>query len=229
MWLLAAAAGSREIEVGMSVLQVPLRYPVELAQRLMTLHALSGGRFIAGLGAGSTKADFDAVGVDYDSRFRQLDEALKTIRALCRGEKVGAADLKPWPDTVGGPPIMIGAWTSGIWIRRAARQYDGWLASGGGPGATTFKDLKDGIKLFRDLGGKRAMVATVRLDLTAPTEPLTDEARFSLTCEPAVARERMQILDDLGYDDVLVGGEHLSDEELFVTADQLGLKRRAPA
>ena len=105
IWLAIAAAGTSTIELGTAILQVPLRYPVEFAQRLMTLHALSGGRFRAGLGAGSTKADFDAVGVDFDSRFKGFDEGLKTIRRLLRGEQVGEANLQPWPNALGGPPI----------------------------------------------------------------------------------------------------------------------------
>src|ERR1041385_7537365 len=40
-YLTAAAAATQRIELGTTILQVPLRYPVELAQRLMTLHALS--------------------------------------------------------------------------------------------------------------------------------------------------------------------------------------------
>ena len=44
-WLTAAAAATTHIELGTAVIQVPLRRPVELAQRLLSLHALSGGRF----------------------------------------------------------------------------------------------------------------------------------------------------------------------------------------
>src|SRR5579862_9088686 len=69
VWLTAAAAATERIELGTCILQVPLRHPVELAQRLLSLHALAGGRFSAGLGSGSTRADFDAVGVPYDDRF----------------------------------------------------------------------------------------------------------------------------------------------------------------
>src|SRR4051794_4238238 len=62
-WLLAAAAATERIELGTAILQLPLRHPVELAQRLLTMDALTGGRFVAGLGAGSTRADYAAVGV----------------------------------------------------------------------------------------------------------------------------------------------------------------------
>jgi alkanesulfonate monooxygenase SsuD/methylene tetrahydromethanopterin reductase-like flavin-dependent oxidoreductase (luciferase family) len=61
LWLAIAAAATDHIEVGSAVLQVPLRHPVELAKRLFTMHGLTGGRFTAGLGAGSTRTDFDAV------------------------------------------------------------------------------------------------------------------------------------------------------------------------
>src|SRR6187397_797976 len=165
MWLLLAAAATDRVELGTAVMQVPLRRPVELAQRFLTMHALTKGRFVAGVGAGSTAADFEAAGLDYDARFRDFNEQLKLIRRLCNGEQVGTADLKPWPNAVGGPPLMIGSWASGIWVKRAARDYDGWLTSGGGPGGTTFQNLIDGIKIYRDLGGKRAIVATVGCDL----------------------------------------------------------------
>src|SRR3984885_6169505 len=55
MWLLVAAAATTRIEVGTSILIVPLRDPVELAQRFLTLQQLTGGRFTAGGGSGSTR------------------------------------------------------------------------------------------------------------------------------------------------------------------------------
>ena len=222
--LLTAAIATERVELGTAVLQAPLRHPVELAQRFMTLHALTRGRFRAGLGAGSTRADFAAVGVDYDMRFRLLNEALTTIRGLCRGDRVGDADLKPWPDSRGGPPILIGSWTSGVWVKRAAREYDGWLTSGGGPGGTNFGNLKDGIRLYRAEGGQRAIVATVPVDLTQSSPPLTDASRFTLQCTPGEARERIERVAELGYDDVLLRGDNLPDEHVLQVADALGLK-----
>ena len=53
-WLVPAAAATTRMEIGTCVLQVPLRSPVELAQRLSTMQALCAGRFVAGLGSGST-------------------------------------------------------------------------------------------------------------------------------------------------------------------------------
>jgi alkanesulfonate monooxygenase SsuD/methylene tetrahydromethanopterin reductase-like flavin-dependent oxidoreductase (luciferase family) len=230
-WLLVAALATERIEVGTAILQLPLRHPVELAQRFMTMHLLTGGRFVAGLGAGSTRADYDAVGVDFDRRFRLFASGLKTVRRLCDGEQVGDANLYPWPNAVGGPPILIGAWESGIWVQRAARDYNGWQGSG----RTSFRALKEGIARFRDAGGKRAMVVTVSIDLTAPNTTLDEDEMFSLKCGPEEAAERLQRLDELGFDDVaLVRMGHttadLHEDELLairalLTVEQPSLAR----
>lgn len=202
MWLLAAATVTQRIELGVSVLQVPLREPFELAQRLVTMHVLTGGRFSLGVGAGSTKADFDAVGVDYDERFKLLTKYLPILRRLCNGEQVGSASLKPWAMPGGGPRMLIGSWASGPWVVRAAREYDGWLASGRyTPG---MKGLAEGINRYRDAGGRRALIATVHVDLSAPTKPLAEDGSFDLLCGPAEAAVRLRRVAELGYDDVLL-------------------------
>jgi alkanesulfonate monooxygenase SsuD/methylene tetrahydromethanopterin reductase-like flavin-dependent oxidoreductase (luciferase family) len=211
VWLTAAAAATDRIELGTCVLQVPLRHPVELAQRLMAVHALTGGRFAAGLGSGSTLADFEAVGVPYEQRFQLLARALPTIKRLCNGERVGSAYLAPWPDTVGGPPILVGSWHSGLWVRRAAQEYDGWLASGF---FTSFRQLREGVQRFRDAGGKRALVSTITVNLHAESTSFDADARFNLECGEQEAAERLQRLAELGYDDALLARANHSDADL---------------
>lgn len=222
---IAAAATSR-VQIGSAVLQVPLRRPAELAHRLLTLHALSGGRFVAGLGAGSTRADFDGCGIDFADRFRLFAAALPEIRRLCNGEQVGEANLHPWPSVAGGPPMLIGAWASGIWVKRAARDYDGWIASG--RANNQFRTLAEGLKVYRDNGGKQVLIATVGIDLQAPTKPLADDEPFNLRCGPDEAAARLQQLAELGVDDVLlVMRPQQSAEEL--PAIRALLKKEAPA
>jgi alkanesulfonate monooxygenase SsuD/methylene tetrahydromethanopterin reductase-like flavin-dependent oxidoreductase (luciferase family) len=196
-----AAAATRRIEVGTCVLQVPLRRPVELAHRVLTAHLVCQGRLLLGVGAGSTKADFDAVGLDFDQRMQQFEDALGVMRRLWRGERVGSADLTPWPAAIGGPPLLIGSWSGPRWIPRAAREFDGWIASGA---KTSFATLADGIARFRAAGGKRAIVTNIAADLDEPTAPLEDHAPFQLRCAPAAAAERLRRLADLGFDDAIL-------------------------
>ena len=196
-----AAAVTERLTVGTCILQVPLRRPVELAHRILTAHLVCGGRLLLGVGAGSTKTDFDAVGVDFATRMEAMDEALVTMRRLWRGEQVGAASLTPWDATVGGPPVLIGSWSGKQWITRAATAFDGWIASGA---KTSYATLADGIRRFRDAGGRRAIVTNIAVDLAAPTQPLLDDAPFHLGCDAATAAARMTRLADLGFDDAIL-------------------------
>src|SRR5215470_4901305 len=70
-----AAAATERLTVGTCILQVPLRRPVELAHRILTASLVCGDRLLLGVGAGSTRADFDAVGVDFDARMREFGDA----------------------------------------------------------------------------------------------------------------------------------------------------------
>lgn len=225
MWLLVAAVATKRVELGTAVMQVPLRRPVELAQRFLTIHALTGGRFAAGVGAGSTAADFESADLSYEDRFKTFNHDLKLIRRLCSGEVVGTADLKPWPNALGGPPLLIGAWASGLWVKRSARDYDGWLTSGGGPGGTTFGNLVEGIKIYRDYGGKRAIVATVGCDLHGESPAMTLETRFVLRCPPDEAVERLLKVAELGYDEVLLRNDYATFEDVTEVANVVNRMR----
>ncbi|HTY78917.1 MAG TPA: LLM class flavin-dependent oxidoreductase [Candidatus Bathyarchaeia archaeon] len=207
MALAVAGTVTRTIELGTGVLQVPLRNPVELAQRVLTTHLVSGGRLRLGVGAGSTAADFAALGVDFDLRFRRLGESLAIMRKLWAGEAVGGASLAPvWPAVGNGPPILIGSWAGSRWIERAAREFDGWIGSGA---RSSWRALQDGIKRFRDLGGKRAVVTNVRVDLASAASPDGPDDPCDLRCPREIARARLHRLCAWGFDDiVLVPGAH---------------------
>ena len=208
MALAVAGTVTRTIELGTGIFQVPLRNPVELAQRVLTTHLVAGGRLLFGVGAGSTAADFAALGLDFDSRFRRLGESLDIMGRLWKGESVGGASLAPiWPALQGGPPVLIGSWAGSKWIERAAREFHGWIGSGA---RSSWRALREGIALFRDLGGKRAIVTNVRVDLDSPAgSPDGPEDPCDLKGTPEIARERLHRLREWGYDDiVLVPGRH---------------------
>ncbi|MCZ6872019.1 MAG: LLM class flavin-dependent oxidoreductase [bacterium] len=196
-----AATATQRISVGIGVLQVPLRHPVELAHRILTTQLLCEGRLVLGVGSGSTKGDFEAVGRDFDARFPTLDEGLKIMRRLWTGEKVGPADLTPLPAIQGGPPLLIGSWSGGRWIQKAAREFDGWIASAFFTGYDT---LAKGLHAYRDAGGRRAIVTNISIDLTAD-EPLADgDNVFHLKCPPKVAAKRLGRLVELGFDEAVL-------------------------
>ena len=195
-----AASVTEKIEVGTCILQVPLRRPVELAHRVLTAHLMCEGRFSLGVGVGSTKGDFDFVGVDFSQRMAAMDAALPVMQKVWRNEPVNGHQLSVWPPALGGPPVLIGSWAGKTWIPRAAKEFDGWIASGA---KSTYGKLQDGIGRFRAAGGKRAIVTNIQIDFTAKTEPMGDDTPFNLRCDPDTARERFSRLADLGYDDAI--------------------------
>jgi alkanesulfonate monooxygenase SsuD/methylene tetrahydromethanopterin reductase-like flavin-dependent oxidoreductase (luciferase family) len=114
-----------------------LRGPVPLAKALSALDVLSEGRMIAALGPGSSRRDYDALGVPFEERWKRLDEAIGILRMLLKGEPgpEGSryyrtpSDLELAPPPQQEIPLWIGSWGSKAGLRRVARSGDGWLAS----------------------------------------------------------------------------------------------------
>lgn len=215
-----AATATERLEVGTCILQVPLRRPVELAHRILTTQLVCGGRFSLGIGAGSTKADFDAVGVDYETRLADFEAALPIMGTLWEGGTIdgGGVDgtrLDPWPAVVGGPPVLIGSWGGRRWVDRAATEFDGWIASAA---KTSFSALAGGIERYRAAGGQRALVTNIVVDLTAATTELGDDEPFHLRCQPDEAARRLARLAELGFDDAILFPPDTSDENLAAVA-----------
>lgn len=115
-----------------SVALPAVRHPVVLAKSLATLAVLHAGPFIAGIGPGSGRADYAAVGVPFPERWTRFDEAARILRAVLRGEDrldVGPdAVFAPLPDPA--PQVWMASWGSRLRLRGLAGSADGWFASG---------------------------------------------------------------------------------------------------
>jgi alkanesulfonate monooxygenase SsuD/methylene tetrahydromethanopterin reductase-like flavin-dependent oxidoreductase (luciferase family) len=129
---------SGDMTLATTITLAALRGPVPVAKTLTALDILSGGRLVAGVGPGSSKRDYDALGVPFEERWARFEEALVVLRALVHGDppprstrffRVPDAPLAPPPTGNGGIPLWIGSWGSKAGLRRVARLGDGWLAS----------------------------------------------------------------------------------------------------
>src|SRR6202795_4067387 len=110
--LTALAAVTSKVALGISVLHLPLRNPVELAHRAQSLQAMSNNRLILGVGSGSTRDDFELLGYDYDHRFRTFKNDLEIMDRVWNGEAVNGGRLATWPGCKGGPALLLGVWTT---------------------------------------------------------------------------------------------------------------------
>ena len=129
------AAHTSSIRLGLGILILPQRHPVQLAKELTTLDILSRGRLIVGVGVGYLPAEFGAVGVDMRTRAARCDEYLEALRTLWTDEpprydgrfvNIDGVDAYPRPSTPGGPPITIGGHADAA-LKRAIRCGSGWI------------------------------------------------------------------------------------------------------
>ena len=126
------AARTERVGLGTSVLVLPYRNPVLVAQAA-TLHLLSGDRLILGVGAGWMREEFEALGLDPAERGARTDEYLAVLRTLWRddpasfeGRFVSFEDVVlGLPPRDSAPPLWVGGNTRAA-LRRALRHGDGW-------------------------------------------------------------------------------------------------------
>jgi probable F420-dependent oxidoreductase len=128
------AACTTRIRLGTSVLILPYRNPVATAKMIATLDQLSGGRVIAGVGAGWHAAEFAALGVPFHERGARTTEYLRLWQACWgpdpvsfRGRFFAFEDMyiKPKPVQQPHPPIWVGG-SSRAALRRAAAFAQVW-------------------------------------------------------------------------------------------------------
>ena len=147
---LAVAAGrTRRLKLGFSVMVLPGRNPMLLAEELATLDQLSGGRLLPAFGLGAVDpAEQQAFGVRREDRGAMFDEALPLLRRFWTGQPVDhdgrfhryeGARVRPTPRSA---PFDV--WLGGIApseLRRCGRLGDGWL-----PSFCTPDDVARGIR-----------------------------------------------------------------------------------
>ncbi|RIK36485.1 MAG: LLM class F420-dependent oxidoreductase, partial [Chloroflexi bacterium] len=137
-WTLLAYALARYPDklCGHEVLCNSFRNPAHLAKMAATAQAISGGRFVLGIGAGWNKEEYLAYGWHYPSarvRIAQLAEAIQLIRTLWteapasyQGQyyQIANAYNEPRPDPI--PPVMVGGSGEKYLLRVVAQHADWW-------------------------------------------------------------------------------------------------------
>ena len=133
-----AAAVTKRVRLGTSVLVLPMRHPLPLAKELATLHNFSDGRLILGAGSGWLKEEFAALGIPFNERGRRLDEGLAMMKAVWTQDPV-TFRAKYIPSVIEGmtmtplPVSPIPLWFGGssdAALKRTIRMGDGWHGSG---------------------------------------------------------------------------------------------------
>src|SRR3990172_4907074 len=133
-----AAAVTKRVKLGTSVLDFPYYNPVMLARRITTLDVLSGGRAVIGLGLGWSPEEFEAAGVSMKGRGARANEALQVMKTIWADDpaefsgryyQVAKSIVLPKPVQKPHPPIYMAAYAPAA-MKRVATQTNGWLPVG---------------------------------------------------------------------------------------------------
>ena len=127
-----AAVTSMELVTGVIIL--PQRQTVLVAKQAAEADLLTGGKFRLGVGIGWNRVEYEALGHDFSTRGKRLEEQITLLRRLWTEQtvtfsgtfdRITGAGLAPMP--VQRPiPVWVGA-QSPRGYRRAGRLADGWF------------------------------------------------------------------------------------------------------
>ena len=149
------AQRTKRVRIGSHVACMLFRHPAMHARLFAQVDEASGGRVIAGVGAGWTRAEFEMMGIEFpdvSERLRRMDEAVAVMRGLWgdapftyEGEyySVREAVCLPRPAQRPHPPLMLGGSGNGI-LRRAGQWADivHMIPALGKAGTTTLPEVQ---------------------------------------------------------------------------------------
>jgi probable F420-dependent oxidoreductase len=129
-WL---AASTTRIELGTTVMLLPLRHVLDTARIVGTVDQLAGGRLTAfGVGLGWAREESEALGVPFERRAAIADDYLAALRELWSSDVAsydGAHARFAGVRTSPRPSHTTAIWIGGMvdaGLRRAVRYGDGW-------------------------------------------------------------------------------------------------------
>lgn len=210
MMLSYAAAVTEKIGLGTEVLVLPQRQPALVAKQVSSLDTLSDGRVRLGVGIGWQESEYEALGEDFKTRGRRMDEAMELLRAYWREERIEfesehyptkAMAMEPKPPQGGDLPIWVGGNTPPA-FRRVGKYGDGWLASQVSD-ADYAKRAMDAIREAAVDAG-RDPNAIGWQSMIAPPPRAGDTAGKTFYAEPDRVAARVVELKKMGFDGVAV-------------------------
>jgi probable F420-dependent oxidoreductase len=163
-----AAALTRKLRLGTSVMLTVLRNPLQLAKSLTSLDQLSQGRLTVGVGLGNQRPEDAAFGISLERRVRRFAEGIEVMKALWTqptvnldGEfwKLDGISQEPRPVQQPHPPLWFGAREPAA-LRRAVRLGNGWMGAGSSS-TTDFKAQAQTLRGFLDAAQRDPSTFTV--------------------------------------------------------------------
>ena len=145
-----AAAITERMRLGIAVLLIAQRNPIDLAKSLSSLDVLSRGRLIVGVGLGHSAKFYPAYGLSPEARVARFRENLAIMRRLWTEDSVSLAGrfsrlegipMQPKPVQKPHPPIWFGGRADAA-LRRAVELGDVYIGAGSTSTDLFLEDIK---------------------------------------------------------------------------------------
>lgn len=154
VFLARLAAETGPMRIGVTVFLLPLHNPVDIAEQVATLDAISHGKMVFGVGLGYREEECQSFGITMAERAPRFEEALEIIKLLWTHDEVEfqgrfysipkvQSTIKPTQQP--HPPIWVAANNTAA-IKRAGRLGHTWAIN---PHVTVGL-LKEQMPLYRD-------------------------------------------------------------------------------
>lgn len=145
-----ATAITERLRLGIAVLILGQRNPVELAKSLSSIDVLSGGRLVVGVGLGHNTRFYPAYGLASEGRVSRFRENLEIMKRLWTKDRVTLSGrfahlekvpMEPKPVQKPHPKIWFGGRAEAA-LRRAVELGDGYIGAGSTPTNLFLEDIK---------------------------------------------------------------------------------------
>ena len=153
---------TKRLQLTTGILILPQRQTALVAKQAAEVDVLSGGRLRLGIGLGWNHVEYEALGEDFRTRGRRVEEQVEVMRKLWtqplvtfRGAEhvINNAGLNPMP--IQRPiPIWFGGAAEPA-IKRAARLADGWMPAGRKPDDAVKRMIEQLEKYLQEAGRDR--------------------------------------------------------------------------
>jgi probable F420-dependent oxidoreductase len=234
--LAVIAGATTRVRLGTTVLIVPYRQAVVTAKMISSLDALSGGRFVLGIGAGWVAAESAMLGVPFAERGAMTDEHLRAMRELWTSEaprfagkytQFSELHFAPRPVQKPHPPIWVGGHSKAA-LRRTVEFGAAWH-----PINRPVDELRAGVAELRRIGQARGRAVppalTLRNDVRilrpGQSAPASAHAGRVLAGEPAALVDQIAELAGCGVEHLVLeflapDGRDL-DEQMALFAERV--------
>jgi alkanesulfonate monooxygenase SsuD/methylene tetrahydromethanopterin reductase-like flavin-dependent oxidoreductase (luciferase family) len=211
-FLARMAAEAGDMTIGPGIMLLTLLNPVEVAENAATLSAISGGRYVLGVGLGYRAVENAAFGVG-GARGELFETKLDVVRRLLAGEAVTAvgtgfaldgARLGLLPDPP--PPVWIAA-NSDRAVRRAARLGDAWLINP----HTALGELERQVALYRDERAAAGLPPAAEMPIIKEVCVAETDAAALAAARPYL-QGKYEAYVDWGQSEVMPAGDTLRRE-----------------